>query len=52
MTFDSKGVVMRKEALREATRKQVEARAQQAPHGFARQAKSNRKRMATVAGIY
>ena len=52
LTFDGKGVVMRKEALREATRKKVEARAQQAPRGFARQAKSNRKRMATVAGIY
>ncbi len=52
LTFDSKGVVMRKEALREATRKKVEARAQHAPRGFARQDKSNRKRMATVAGIY
>src|SRR2546427_10024 len=52
LTFDSKGVVMRREALREATRKKVEARAQQAPRGFARQDKSNRKRMATAAGIY
>src|SRR6266436_868490 len=52
LTFDSKGVVMRKEALREATRKKVEARAPHAPCGFARQAKSNRTRMATVAGIY
>jgi len=52
LTFDGKGVVMRPEALREATRKKVEARAQQAPHGFTRKEKSNRKRMAIVAGIY
>src|SRR2546426_1730387 len=52
LTFDGKGVVMRKEALREATRKKAEARAQQMPRGFARQEKSNRKRMATVASIY
>lgn len=52
LTFDSKGVVMRKEALRDATRKKAEARAQQAPRGFARKEKSNRKRMATVASIY
>jgi hypothetical protein len=52
LTCDSKGVVRRKEAWREATRKKVEARAQQAPHGLARQDQSNRTRMATVAGIY
>ena len=52
LTFDGKGVVLRKEALREATRKKAEARAQQMPRGFARQEKSNRKRMATVASIY
>ena len=40
LTFDGKGVVMRKEALREATRKKAEARAQQAPRGFARKEKS------------
>src|SRR6266853_2170988 len=43
---------MRQEALREATRKKAEARAQSAPHGLAQKAKSHRKRMATVAGIY
>jgi hypothetical protein len=43
---------MRKEALREATRKRAEASAPQPPRGFARQDTSNRKRMATVAGIY
>lgn len=52
LTFDGKGVVMRPEALREATRKKAQTRAQQAPHGFARKEPSNRKRMATVAGIY
>jgi hypothetical protein len=51
LTYDSKGGGMRKEALREATRKKVEARAPQAPRGVARQDKSNRTRMATVAGI-
>jgi hypothetical protein len=52
LTFDSKGVVMRPEALREATRKKAEASAKRPPRGFARQEKSNRKRMATVAGLY
>jgi hypothetical protein len=52
LTFDGKGVVMRHEALREATRKRAEARAPTPPRGFARQDKSHRKRMATVAGIY
>jgi hypothetical protein len=51
LTFDGQGVVMRTEAVREATRKKVEARAPHAPRGFARQAKSNRKRLATVAGL-
>ena len=52
LTFDGKGVVMRQEALREATRKKAEASAQKPLRGFARQEKSHRKRMATVAGIY
>ena len=52
LTFDGKGVVMRQEALREATRKKAEACAQQPRRGFARREKANRKRMATVAGIY
>ena len=51
LTFDGKGVVMRPEALRAATRKKAEACAQQPPRGFARKEKANRKRMATVAGI-
>jgi hypothetical protein len=51
-TFDGKGVVMCKEALREETRKRAAASAPQVPRGFARQDRSHRKRMATVAGIY
>ncbi len=43
---------MRKEGLREATRKRAEASTPQVPRGVARQDKSNRKRMATVAAIY
>src|SRR5258705_12926750 len=50
LTFDGKGVVMRPEALREATRKKAEASPKRPPRGFERQEKSNRKRMATVAG--
>ena len=52
LTFDGKGVVMRQEALRPETRKRAEANGPQAPRGFPRQDQSNRKRMATVAGIY
>lgn len=52
LTFDGKGVVMRQEALRPETRKRAEANGPQAPRGFHRQDQSNRKRMATVAGIY
>ena len=52
LTFDGKGVVMRKEGLRKETRKRAEAHAPKAPQGFHRQDTSNRKRMATVAGLY
>jgi hypothetical protein len=51
LTCDGQGVVRRQEALRDATRKKAEARAQQAPRGWAPQEKSNRNRMATVAGV-
>jgi len=44
LTFDGKGVVMRQEALREATRKKAEACAQQPRRGFARREKANRNR--------
>lgn len=52
LAFDGKGVVMRPEALRDATRKKAEAQTRQPPRGFARKETSNRKRMAAVAGIY
>ncbi len=52
LTFDGKGVVMRKEALRPETRKRAEAHAPNVPRGFHRQDKAHRKRMAAVAGIY
>lgn len=52
LSFDGKGVVMRKEGLREPTRKRAETRPPKVPRGFQRPDKSNRKRMATVAGIY
>jgi hypothetical protein len=52
LTFAGKGVVMRQEALREATRKKAAACAQKLPRGFAHKEQANRKRMAAVAGIY
>jgi hypothetical protein len=52
LTCDGKGGVRRQEAVREATRQQAAARAQSAPRGLAQKAKSNRKRLATVAGLY
>src|SRR3989454_7630891 len=51
LTFDGKGVVMRQEALRKETRKRAEANGPKALRGLHRQDQSNRKRMATVAGI-
>lgn len=52
LTFDGKGVVMRKGGLREETRKKAEAETRKPPRGLTRKDKANRKRMATVAGIY
>jgi hypothetical protein len=52
LTFDGKGVVMRPEGLREATRQKAEASPRKPPRGFSRRDKANRKRMATVAGLY
>lgn len=52
LTFDGKGVVMRPEGLREGTRKKAEASPPRSPRGFSHHAQANRKRMATVAGIY
>lgn len=52
LTFDGQGVVMRPVGLREGTRKKAEASPPRSPRGFSHHAKANRKRMATVAGIY
>ena len=52
LTFDGKGVVMCKDALREETRKKAEASTGKPPRGFYRKRTPNRKRMATVVGLY
>jgi hypothetical protein len=52
LTFDGKGVVMRPEGWREGTRQKAEGSPPRSPRRFSHQAKANRKRMATVAGIY
>jgi hypothetical protein len=51
LTCDGQGVVMRQEAWRDETRKQAAVSASKPPGGFARQEKSQRTRMATVAGL-
>jgi len=51
LTCDGKGVGMRQEALREATRQRAEASGPQVPQGLQRQDQSHRTRMATVAGL-
>lgn len=52
MTTDGKGVVMRKEDLRPATRKAAEASKHKLKTRLSRGEKRNRKRMATVASVY
>ena len=52
MSVDGKGVVVRKEDLREATRKQAEATTHKLQVRLSRGEKHNRKRMATVAAVY
>jgi hypothetical protein len=52
LSFDSKGVVMRPEDLREATRKAAEQAGPKLPPGLSRRENRNRKRMATVATVY
>lgn len=52
LTSDAKGVVMRKEDLREATRKAAEVRTQKMSKRLSRGEKRNRKRMAQVASVY
>lgn len=53
LTSDGKGVVMRTEALREATKKKAETkRTNNRSHHFLKKDKSNSKRMAQVASVY
>lgn len=52
MTTDGKGVVMRQEDLREATRKAAEAAQHKLKTRLSKGEKHNRKRMATVASVY
>lgn len=52
MTTDGKGVVMRKQDLREATRKAAEGSTHKLKARLSRGEKRNRKRMATVASVY
>ena len=52
ITLDGKGVVMRKEDLREATRKRAEKTSHHLKHRLSRGEKLNTKRMATVAAVY
>lgn len=52
MSVDGKGVVMRQQDLREATRKAAEASKRKLKTRLSRGEKRNRKRMATVASVY
>jgi hypothetical protein len=52
MSFDGKGVVVRQEDLRPATRKAAAAGQRKLDSRLAKGEKSHRKRMATVAAIY
>jgi hypothetical protein len=52
MSLDGKGVVMRREDLREATRKAAERKPHKRKTRLSRGEKRNRKRMATVAAVY
>jgi hypothetical protein len=52
LSFDGKGVVMRKEDLREATRKAAEENSHKLQTRLCRGEKRNAKRMATVGAIY
>ncbi|MGH9670632.1 MAG: ISKra4 family transposase [Terriglobales bacterium] len=52
ITSDGKGVVMRREDLREATRKAAETSRHKLGKRLSRGEKRNRKRMATVAAVY
>jgi hypothetical protein len=52
ITTDAKGIVMRSEGLREATRKAAERSTDRLQHRLRKGEKRNRKRMAQVAAVY
>ena len=52
LTFDGKGVVMRKKDLREATRKAAERKRHKCVSRLSKGEKRNSKRMSTVASVY
>ena len=52
ISADGKGIVMRPEALREATRAKAAASQQQAEGALSKGEKPNRKRMAEVGAVY
>ena len=52
LTFDGKGVVMRQQDLREATRKAAERRRHRCKTRLSKGEKRNAKRMSTVASVY
>ena len=52
MSTDGKGIVVRQQDLREATRKKAEATAHKLKARLSKGEKRNRKRMATVASVY
>jgi hypothetical protein len=52
LTLDGKGIVMRREDLREATRKAAESAQHKLDRRLSKGEKKDRKRMATVAAVY
>src|SRR3990167_3783661 len=52
LTTDGKGIVMRREDLREATRKKAESKKHKLQKRQSKGEKANAKRMATVASVY
>lgn len=52
ITVDGKGIVMRPEGLRAATRKAAEKKTRKLKHRLTTGEKANRKRMATVCAVY
>lgn len=52
LTFDQKGVIMRKDDLREPTRKKAETQTRKLESRYSRGEPHGRKRMSTVAAVY